>query len=757
VHAAFHPCYLPRLRVGLVLRSANMEKTKYTPVSASIAGTNDGTVSIDDINTSKHGHASTHIAEMDRGIGVPQARPQKTQWQFWSPMSLFTQAFSFCWLCVTCYLLVLNFSSHIVGLSVGCISSKCRLNVHSPSQYQQAQVFAKYDRNALGGLQFAAKLLDTWFLTIMCTLVYGMIKIYSSHDSRYSLPVGYLHAHVDLGNMRSFVKLLTDRVPETFKENRKIQNSSLWCRKRLYALICFIAFVCFLCNIMGVALALLLLPTQQWHHINDQAPAFWFEKLNSEGPPRDNASFPTCSQAELNVGLYNCTGNLTLAALNALTASALATSAQAFVLNQSPEARSASLNLLPLLQEGNVSFSFNVTGSTTWSPNRESLRSISVALTDYDTATLTDQVTNPNFPDSNLYSRSPQVRLQLTGPTIGQKGSCYRYSTNTTQGQMISATANNRTVRCNLSPAARIAKCIPTGGGWDDTLTNSTQYGIPDIEGIANLTVSIYAASVGLDMELSKMNCLVNKNCSLDWDAAFGGRVPGINSTGPQQMFEYNTRVTPIRAWCDTSYQLTFASYDLNPSPLSNPLKLTQLNILEQQGERPFDIFLHPHWNLASMSAARGGNVSNVRESAITITRSFKKWVNSNDPQVAWEFTSIHKLLTIQALSMVSFSTTNVAPLPHVRYPKLDFKATVQLWKYDIESRGSKLAVVVLVLGWICVIAQMALYKNDIKDATEILTTHVERCPPPEEYEEHENKFPILKYDSSTKKIAFYG
>src|ERR1700733_3074447 len=91
-----------------------------------------------------------------------ESRKQYKAW-IWSWFSLF---FGGLWLVPALFVLYLNFSNHIVGPSIGCLRSSCRIKLHLTSQIQQTRSLQKDDQDALAGLQVAAKALEAWFCFI---------------------------------------------------------------------------------------------------------------------------------------------------------------------------------------------------------------------------------------------------------------------------------------------------------------------------------------------------------------------------------------------------------------------------------------------------------------------------------------------------------------------------------------------------------------------------------------------------------------
>src|SRR5207248_6147069 len=177
---------------------------------------------------------------------------------------------------------------------------------------------------------------------------------------------------------------------------RRTRMQGWWSRNRLYVFTVFVACICILSNLMGAATAVLVLPTLQWVDIN-QAQNLWFGEPNSSQTPLDLTIVPTCNKTNLAAGNYSCTGNLYSASSDVIVGAAVSTDDQIFNLNTGDAIQHALL-LPPVLQEGNMSFTVNISDSSIWVPIRQTLRKISVDLEDYETATTTGRSIMPDYP-----------------------------------------------------------------------------------------------------------------------------------------------------------------------------------------------------------------------------------------------------------------------------------------------------------------------------------------------------------------------
>jgi hypothetical protein len=186
-----------------------------------------------------------------------------------------------------------------------------------------------------------------------------------------------------------------------------------------------------------------------------------------------------------------------------------------------------------------------------------------------------------------------------------------------------------------------------------------------------------------------------------------------------------------------------------------------ELNVIDESSETTLSpLLIHPDWTLAAWSVDRNGIVNGTRGSAIKLIKALEGWLYYGDAyQDSRDFINIHMFMTVQALSMVPYSTTQAPPSGTNALPQaLDSKAQVYVWTYGLDSRSSKFGVVVMILGCICIVARSFLYQGDMKDATEILITILKRNPAlPKEWPNEEQEFPVVAIDDTSQLISFRG
>lgn len=668
-------------------------------------------------------------------------------------------SFGLFWLVPAIFVLALNFMNTEVGPSIGCLQSheKCRLDLESTTQIQQAKRLQKDDQEASAGLQLAAKALDAWFCFIAASLVWSLLKRLAGQNSTDSLPVGYIHLHTECSDLRVLPKLLWGRRRDA---SRMVGRS----KTRLYVFITFVTFVCILCNLMGPATAVLVIPNLEWMDINDPSPTTWFKSVLSDSQPLSDSIAHSCNVSQLLQGEFSCTFDSYEATTDMVVAAAVATNDQSYNLDGRSRIPFDSLLLPPILQEQNVSFTVNFSDFTSWIPSRQTLRNLTTDLLDYDDtikSSLGPLGPLPNYPDSTLFTRSLQSRLLQHGPVLGQTNLCYAAYGTGKDWKNFTVSANRR-VRCYeqhlLTRNTSFWKCVPMGAGWTQFSSASATFRIQDFyrteQSNGNLTVSIYSATASLDIGDSTFQSMVVGH-DFDWTAAFSNSSlpPDTNHTGPRQIFEYR-RDMPFRAsnnqnltdfiYCDSQTKLGLADYVLNPSLLSNPIRLVETNVITDPNPDtpiPQTIYIHPDWTLAAWSVDRGGDyVGGKRGAARRIVLAFEAWIiefvnkpeESDNIQAAQDFRNIHKFMGAQTVSFIPYTVLEVKPKDTFLQPILQRKAMVQLWKYDFKTPSSVFAVVIMLLGIILVIARTVIYTTDrdeMKDATQILVTALQQAP----------------------------
>ncbi|KAL4797759.1 hypothetical protein BDV19DRAFT_377302 [Aspergillus venezuelensis] len=664
----------------------------------------------------------------------------------------FRNVIGFLWLGPALAILILNFKNHVVGSGLNC-RGHCRINPNSTSQVQQIERLDGTNRDVLGALQFVAKGLEVWFMYVAASFVYRAALHLSAKDNR--LPVSLLLIYAEFLDLL-YLKDLAMKAYELAREqNRKSVSPVAIERMRappvLYVFMFVVACLSVIANLMGVATATLVIPGLQYIEIN-QDESLAFENMLSAEPPTDDSLF-RCREGQLADGAYSCTSNLYGASLDEMIEAAVATERQ-FV------GRGAVL-LPPVSQEGLLSLSPNVseTEDIVWAPNRQLLREFASDLQNYYLATSQRDIGSSNrYPDSGRFNQSLRAQLQRIGPTVGLTGSCWLY-----EQPSIFEVASDREVRCYGGMEADGVKCIRWGSGWGDNSASAAFTILDPSPNLADMFVTIYATPDA--RYLFNESCLGDGSC--DWDRMFSQPAdPEFRSiSSSQQTFEYSMPQfsNDSAIWCDNTAFLSFAQYALDPSPVSNLLQLVELGLLrdsplreDSDNSRNAILSVHPDWSLIAWSAnATDGQVPSTRGSSARFIDAFQRFISPENPEVR-RFNLIHTYAALQAASMIPYTTVTISTSadrearqrleeesPYTQ-ATLTSWATVQLWKYGIDSRTKRLGAVILIMGMVIVFATTVLWFEAPKSPTHLIVTALRHQPPEQDLYDSESGAPVI-------------
>ncbi|OCL05412.1 hypothetical protein AOQ84DRAFT_413648 [Glonium stellatum] len=685
------------------------------------------------------------------------------------------------WLAPAIALLWLNFKSYIVGAALGCHGSGCRLNPFSFDQATQSQRLDRRNHDILNALQFVAKGMEVWFMFIAASLVYN-VAVRLAKTGR--LPLDMLTMYFEFVSLKYLLDIVLkcpcfgrnkkelnpDPTPQngttgTADQSNTAQpnapqathdiaagvlrptdtgvnaepndNSDIGQTKRLESwlkviILVFVAVLCLVTNLMGIATAVLALPSLQWITINQQK-SIVFGDLISSSPPSDPSITSNCTTSALNAGNYTCTYALYAESLDQMVAGSLSSNAQ-----QNSE---GALQLPPVLQEGSITSTVNISGysNTIWTPSRQLLRSFSADLTNWYYSVINNKK-DPLYPESSRFNQSLQAQLQRTGPTIGILNECTKGTTN-----YIYNVSDNQQIYC--FPLTNNTKCIRWGSGWGDN-SSSASIMVGDVtSNNATLSIQVYATQQAVRLDFD--SCASNGTC--DWNATFSAPPDedkrNISSSQLSFVYYSPTFAPNTTVFCSTTSYLSFANYVLNPSPVENILNLAQLEVLNDSPTvKPYfgmsgiaDI--HPDWLLMAWSVRTTHPVvSAARAAAVEIIQAFENWMRYGGGY-RFDFTAIHNDVAMQAVSFITYTTSTAEAsliaqrgeeLLHANPPPaLSSGALVQLWTYGTTSHTSKLGFVVMLLGCVFVLIHTAAYVEEKKSLTTIVVAALRNGLPP--------------------------
>ena len=609
------------------------------------------------------GIARKTTAYKEEEIGGPDRTRPKHSW-LWIAV---TQLLGALWLAPIIYLLYLNFTNYVIGPSVWCPRGHCRADPLASDAVGRAQRFDKHDHNTLGALQFVAKALELWFIFIACALIYHITMLLAS--SQHGLPVGLLTSPVEFADPRSLIDTIRSAAGSRHQRSGTISAAA---KVKVSIFIFFVAFMCLIVNIMGPAVAVLVIPTLQWVNLPKNAShtlqAFHLDNV-PESRSDGDVIFPMCSAQNISERKYSCTADAYAASLDAWVDNAVASDSQMVDENNGTMYNGIS-------PEGRVFFTFNVTNNVTnqvaWVPNRQMLREISSDLdlfTDasqaanspdrqyiYEVAAVNDQTeaSNDTFytdetvvdtptKDFSAYINSLQTILKRQGPIAGALGNVY-IPTNAS----LQTIGPYKWVRCfegyyaylpgledhNDDPS--YTKCLKLGTGWDSTyeIANFTVFGDSSFA-LVQVYFSDKATYLSKDLDPDLLDaCGVNSSLTgskrCPWDTIFDDD----HLSG--DMNNLRTNLITVEVTMPVGYPYDYfvleavtyaynATYTLDTSPVSNPNYMVQIDgVPDPQAVGMEPVAVDPDWLLAAWSVDYDGELYSNRSVATNLIRGLE-------------------------------------------------------------------------------------------------------------------------------------
>jgi hypothetical protein len=647
-----------------------------------------------------------------------QAYMQKRKRKWPTSLHILSHLIGLFWMAPILLLLVFNFKKHVIGASVWCPKGRCNAEVFDSNAIDQASKLDRADHDILGALQFVAKGLEVWFMVIATALVYDVALFIAKRGG--GLPIGYLFTYLEFTDIRNLINPLmwTSPIPHGNLMPRK--PSGIW---KLYMFAVLAAFLTILTNLMGPAVAVLVLPTLQWVDTN-HSPDMRFESYSAVKPPTV-AAFPTCNDAQqLALRNYTCTADEYAASLDNLATQLNDTIAQGGTINGT--------TILATAQEAALAFTANMskTGDLVWVPTRQVLRELSADFV--DVTGLQADVSQASQ-ERLGYNNSPETVLQREGPSLGFTGSFNVGNLNVKNLEV------NKQVRCltnwTSDDITHYTKCYRAGLGWGE-LNNMGNFSLGDSNttGENDSTVLSYFSDRAMffnestDFGSGIQACLGSDTNNCDWEAIFKTEVdPALkNSSLNLLVTEYTSPSAPtseIKIFCDAVIYSGFPTYSVDTSPSVNPQILTSMNGLPLETDKSFNttsLPVSPDWLLAAWSVSNNGAVSRERlvgkSMAQSLASMFDNYQGSGLGAAQFYFYFLHIYTITQSLSMINYEfTSNTTSTPSdsqglgSAQPLLSKWSTLRVWAYGLTGRTAKMGVVVTGLGCICVLLRLIL------------------------------------------------
>ncbi|KAL4909674.1 hypothetical protein BDW74DRAFT_186201 [Aspergillus multicolor] len=652
------------------------------------------------------------------------------------------------WLGPAITLLVLNFKGHIIGLGLGC-SGDCGVNTYAPLAEQADNHRDRTNRNILGLLQFVAKGLEIWFMYLAGSLIYTIAKIVSAKDSRLPVDILLIFAEfmdllyiADLGRSMWSLDRQKRRAANTGSTEKTSERPWM-----LYSFGLFVAVLCAVGNLMGIATAALVIPGLQWMEVNRNDSIRFGEMLSSSAPGDEFFASNSCTE-----GIYNCTDNIYGPALDGLVSSLFATGAQ--------NVKGVGERLTPLMpQEANLTIKM-FPDVLMLVPNRGTLRQFNSDRTNWAIGASSRDSLDSN---SAIFNRSLQTRLQRTGPAALAWSEC-----NVIRAPRVIGVSQDKQVRCYDSYDYAYGnvgtKCIPWGSGWDHaTGASSATFSIQNfVHQSYPLQVTVYTTPKARWI-YDGDPCRIYDRC--EWDQLFADANVTEPNTMSQQTYEYfmPQYANDSMIWCHSHAFLAFTTYALDkPSAYPDFVQLVEMRgtdyfdsnlLMAKKGDPEGMLSVHADWLLAAWAVNNNGSVSGYRASSLYIIDAYKQYIaaNNSDSNIedpVYNFELIHSTTILQTYSILPYSTTTRTSVhrdPHKgrdeeKLHTLSSWASVQLWKYGIDSRTKVLGVVVLAIGMVVVVVTTLLWSEAPDSPIEMIVTALVQVQRAEEQSKDEPK-----------------
>ncbi|KAL9613479.1 MAG: hypothetical protein Q9167_001975 [Letrouitia subvulpina] len=625
------------------------------------------------------------------------------------------------WIAPIAVLLYLNYSGFVIGASVWCPNRNCNAESTGDNAIEKAAKFDKQDHDVNGALQFVAKALEVWFMFIATSLIFDIGMMFAKYGQ--GLPVGYMLAHLEFGDIRYLINPLLWTAPIPHRKAPREKNFRVL---KLYLFAISTAILTILANLMGPAAAVLVLPTLQWvetKHVMDQT----FNGTASADFPLGDWLFPGCTNDQLMDFNYSCTLDTYGPSLDELAS---------FQQSSSKQRNNSGVVILASSQEAALQMTLNLTkGDAIWVPNRRVLRLLS-----HEFLKTQGQLTTfdpPEYPDK-AFNNSLQTLLQRQGPAIGVLAYCYNGT-----AQLVNID-NERQVRCYTGYFAdtetTYTKCYRSGIGFNENnfgasfLLENLDLNVPDLNTSVSAIFSDKATYYNDDTDFGSgiKDCLDNPtNTDCDWDKIFDTELPhelrnmsrNVGLVSYQIPGSVNNK---SRVYCDHAAWSGFPTYSVDTSPRSNMQNLVVLDNTPPLANESIPLVVNPAWYLAAWSvdyrndSILDGNRQIVKELSTALAAAFASDVDEDTQEAsALDFVFLHLYALGQSYSMIDYynysapanpdSPASKAQLNDPIHPVFVTYAKLRVWAWGITGRTPKMGVIVAIMGCVVVVLRVIL------------------------------------------------
>ena len=647
--------------------------------------------------------------------------------------------FGVLWIAPITVLLVFNYRQFTLGASIWCPNRQCvQWNFTGGVDIANARLLNEADHNVLGSFQFVAKALEVWFVFIATSLVYHVSIALAKRPA--GLPLGFLMTFVEFSDLRCIFDPVFWRAPFPHKRNTGRQDSSVLFF--LFAL--FAVLMCIVANIMGPAVAVLLIPSLQWQDTS-MISVSTFGAMTSADPP-SLPLLPGCVASDVDTRNYSCTTGRNAEALDSWLGSV-----HAFFGPNEYLADSQGYIYQGISPEGTVTFNLNATTSTNssilWVPSRQVLAQVSSDNMNF----LNTTQGYPADTSFAAYNNSLHVSLQRQGPVLGI-GMRYHLSAPWTV-----TVDSTRSLRCNNnwedSNNNTYVKCNRVGRGWNSTngiaefslgnashallYSSDKSFFVSDTYNPANIPPRCY------NFTSATADCNWDAYFNTPWNERLSNVSANTVTTEYMPSFSkksFYAKTSGLKLVIELFTYLDFATYVLNASPNENPSALVQLDSLpDYPTGKPIPVNID--WILSALSVSDNGTIPLQRRVAANLQEDIDIMMSPNTTDLQTMTAALSVTLTTsiyhaQAVSMIPYKFDNPragASPNDPTNPLLQRNARLYVWMYSVGgTRTSYLGVAVTSLGiLLTLIRTIVVFRSEQRQRSplEIVVSTLEHRP----------------------------
>ena len=676
------------------------------------------------------------------------------------------------WLVPIAVLLWLNFSSYRIGPILWCPQGPCSFNPFDVSSVKTAQDSEGDARNLVGVLQLVAKALEGWFIGIASGFLYALTSylVLRRTGLPLSLFMAYVEfSDFRILISGEFWKSIKPLSTGTGRK-RAALNWTNFSFLILVAMLCIVAnlmgpAVAVLCVPRLQDMSTKTYPLRLFQTLKSDTPprgSLWASYECTE-ELLDDKNYTCTKMAHAPVFDAWSTASTVFRDQDGTASTAVQDSTDPIIHNATIKA-----SLLAVSQEEKVSFTFNQTGgSEFWAPSRQMLRAISKDFEHYHNEVNNGKSLQPLFgpipymaesmtdldtsKESDEYfqelSNSLETVLKRRGPALGAQINFVHYD----KFEWIDAKDSDRSILCMYGwnpfslPKSDLVKCLAINQAdkteafhhWTAVETGDTN---------APSSIGMHYASWAAFFRNSSSTEWITRHFAVGQHQPTHGQCN--NATLPEGL---RSSGSPFPLLCDNVHTIffgmdqdgkqpehalnfgiefrpafSFAEYALDVSPATNSLRLVTLDHMPERmsWSNSNDTVIHPSWLNALFSAHRNEDGNFITQSLRDSSSIFGDLEDLDvdnalpEPEVPKEMTEqLHLLsyaayiLPLHLMSMLPFESETLPDKIEdwQENRMLSRNGNIEVWAYGLETRTSKMGIVIVLCGCIITVAYFIL------------------------------------------------